>query len=87
VEVTPESFRYYWEERYIDDLPRTRLVEFAHDLLVNFKGDPAFPYPLSPSFAPRDALGLFIKRGTASFRRVVIEPLGEQTPHFEGGPQ
>jgi len=31
-----------------------------------------------PQFAPRDGLGLFVSLGVASFRNVIVEPLGDE---------
>jgi hypothetical protein len=38
--------------------------------------DPTTP-DIHPTFAPRNALGLYVFRGAASFRWVVVEPLAD----------
>jgi serine/threonine-protein kinase len=41
-------------------------------------GAPAPPADAPPDFSPGGAFGLYVEKGSASFRRVVVEPLGEE---------
>jgi serine/threonine protein kinase len=74
VEVTPERFSYFFEDKFIKSRPHTRIMWHFKKL---FPGS-VLPEDVNPEFAPRDALGLFVYHCAASFRRVLVEPLGEE---------
>jgi predicted Ser/Thr protein kinase len=71
VEVTPQGIEAFWEARPIGRVARRDLVQrfkefhLAHD-----------PRPDGePPFGPRQALGLYVNYGMASFRNVTVQPL------------
>jgi serine/threonine-protein kinase len=71
VEVTPGRVRVRCGERWVVDQPWAALAEEFE------KMRPAAPIPAAarPPFAPRAGLGLYVRQGAASFRRVQVEPL------------
>jgi hypothetical protein len=71
VEVRPSGVRFFWEGRYVRSVSRTTFRELAKKLVQR----PADPVP---EFAPREGLGLYVETSAASFRNVVLEPLGEE---------
>jgi serine/threonine protein kinase len=73
VQVRPKTITVYWEESNKVETPRDMLMIGAKWL-----SRPELP-PLrtEPQFAPRNGLGLFVSQGVASFRNVVVEPIGE----------
>jgi hypothetical protein len=79
VEVTPESVRCFWEGELIYELPQKDLAEVPERLrkaVRNCKQDGCpFEECILPKFNPRKPLGLYLNRGSASFRNVAIEPL------------
>ena len=50
------------------------LMGRVEEILRNAKA----PEFVAPRFAPRDGLGLYISRGLASFRNVVVEPIADE---------
>jgi len=74
VEVPPERFSYFWEDRLISCLPRDRIVKAYKDWMKWTD----LPPEAAPQLAPRGSLGLYIANCTASFRRVLVEPLGDE---------
>jgi serine/threonine-protein kinase len=76
VEVTPTRFDYFWDDRLVNSVPRGKFINTAK----TWVNDPRVRVPESavPYFAPRGSLGLIVRNCTASFRRVVVEPLGEE---------
>jgi serine/threonine protein kinase len=79
IEVRPRAVRAFWEDTLIGEWV---LEHFAGDnRRAQKRGRKRFPddplTQLPPEFAPRGGLGLFVKVGSASFRRVVLEPLAE----------
>jgi hypothetical protein len=68
VEVTPEAFGGSWDGKQLPAVSRAELLASSRSLRVRHLG-------LSPDFSPRDGLGLYLNAGSASFRRVVVEPL------------
>jgi serine/threonine-protein kinase len=77
VEVTPEEIRATWEGMVLqagreEKVSREKLTEEAR-WLAEYDKDP-IP-ELKARLDPQDGLGLFVYKGRASFRRVVIEPL------------
>jgi hypothetical protein len=79
VEVRPEGIDLFWEEDHLAHLSHEKIVGHFQDAKREFvDGRPVDPLPdLHPAFSPRDALGLFVNRGQASFRRVEVQPLPE----------
>jgi serine/threonine protein kinase len=76
VEIRPEAIKVFWEEKCISTTPRPTLMMSARSLIVR----PEQPLPAnSPRFAPRGSLGLYVGQGVASFRKVFVEPLGDET--------
>jgi hypothetical protein len=70
VEVTPDKIRAFWQDELIGELPLSTLRIIGQTL-------PGTPAGLHPQFefAPDGALGLYVLRGQAAFRNVVLEPL------------
>jgi serine/threonine protein kinase len=70
VEVTPERIRAFWRDELIGELPLATLRFIG-------KAMPGAPAGLNPAFefAPDGALGLYVYRGEAAFRNIVVEPL------------
>ncbi|HEY7314250.1 MAG TPA: serine/threonine-protein kinase [Gemmataceae bacterium] len=78
VEVTPQSIRAFWEDRLAGEIPTARLAQLVKENLdTTRKNQPDNPFvnALAPDFVPRGTLGLYVHRGSASFRRVVLKPL------------
>jgi serine/threonine-protein kinase len=78
VEVSPEGVRGWWQDEamglfaaadYVDTLVRHR------DLWAKMPDNEALLRGFTPVFEPRGGLGLFVYRGSASFRKVVVEPM------------
>jgi hypothetical protein len=79
LEVRKSSLRAFWDGALIGNWSIRRIVERnllaqqsiskmdAEDVLAGLRSD----------FAPRGGVGLYVKIGSASFRRVAIEPLNE----------
>jgi hypothetical protein len=75
VEVRPQQVCTYWrtpagEDKLVSAPTRSRLLQKAEDL-------PLDPAAAAPELAPRGALGLYVYKGSASFRRVTVKPLVE----------
>ncbi|MFO0847195.1 MAG: serine/threonine-protein kinase [Gemmataceae bacterium] len=64
---------------------RRNVAEHLQRVKPRFPNDP-FVQQLHPSFAPRGGLGLYLQRGTASFRRVRVEPLTPLPDKRPGNP-
>jgi serine/threonine-protein kinase len=78
VEVTPEGLRGFWDAKLMGEIPAAQFVQFSRDAMKNIAADsPGDVYlrELQPEYATRKPLGLYVYRGFASFRNVVIEPL------------
>jgi hypothetical protein len=73
VKVTPKGVEAFWEGKAIGTRSRSRLMRTGKNLAVNFVD----PGDVNRKFAFRDGLGLYVYRGVASFRRIVVEPLVE----------
>jgi serine/threonine-protein kinase len=69
VEVTPDGLRAFCGEECVGEAPREALRKRMAWLLGNE------PANADPCLVPRSPLGLFISRGSASYRQVVVEPL------------
>ncbi len=81
VEVTSEVVRAWWGEnrQLVGTLTREWTAKHAALSLRDLKNLPAKEYYLNnilSCVAPRGSVGLVVSRGSASFRNVVIEPLG-----------
>jgi serine/threonine-protein kinase len=82
VEIGPETLRGYWEgntpagESNRTDWDRQLQSQLDDDFLPHGKQP--------PGLARRGALGLYVSRSTASFRRVVVEPLGNELTSTQG---
>jgi serine/threonine protein kinase len=75
VEVRPEAIKVFWGGNCIATTPRNTLMKSARWVIVR----PNQPLPAnSPQFAPRGGLGLYVSMGVASFRNVIVEPLGDE---------
>jgi serine/threonine-protein kinase len=78
VEVTPNTVRAFWEgDQPIGTIPVKDIVRHTADVLK--KRQALVPEKLwekisKGDFAARGSLGLFVNRGSAAFRSVVIEP-------------
>jgi hypothetical protein len=73
VEVRPERFDCFWEDQLVNSLRRREIIP----KFKTFIDDRSVPEERIPQFAPRDSLGLYVARCEASFRRVMVEPLGD----------
>jgi serine/threonine-protein kinase len=71
VEVTPEEVRVSWDNQLFPSMSRADMERCANESL-GFSDETK---ELRFSFNPRSGLGLYLFKGEASFRRVVIEPL------------
>jgi serine/threonine-protein kinase len=86
LDVTPQSIRATWGKKdVVGELPAVDLETNTLEALNRMQGRKAQGPPLrgiSPRFNPRAPLGLYVNKGSASFRRVMIEPIVEngQTP-------
>jgi hypothetical protein len=85
LEVRPRAVRAFWEGQPLRTLggvqewATDKLAENVreHQELVRETAPQEPTTSLPPDFFPRGGLGLYVKLGSASFRRVVIEPLNE----------
>jgi serine/threonine-protein kinase len=78
VEVTPAGVLGFWGDRAMGMLTAKELVDYTNEHLKETrKTNPEDPFVhgLTPLYAPRGGLGLYVHNGTASFRYVAIEPL------------
>jgi hypothetical protein len=78
VEVTPDGIKGFWSGKVFGQLSSPLLLEFTNKYLAGIRKEQAndpFARDFEPIYAPRGGLGLFVSDGSASFRRVVIEPL------------
>lgn len=71
VVVTSDSVTAYWEGRLIGVVSWNELIELADSNVRNARE----PLVHEPAIGVRNALGLYIESGTASFRDVRVEPL------------
>jgi hypothetical protein len=79
LEVTPKKVRAFWRRK---DDSREDLGAHLHSDLLGRLGNlqKIFPYmkDLSLEFVPQGGMGLFVNESSASFQRVVLEPLIEE---------
>jgi serine/threonine-protein kinase len=78
LDVTQDNVRGTWgEKEAIGELSTALLEEKARMALAtmqDLKAQGASLKGIDPQFSPRGALGIYVYKGSASFRRVVIEP-------------
>ena len=80
VEVTPEGVKGFWDGRAMGILTAARMMGVANDYLTEVRKrqpEESLAQDCAVIYAPRGGLGLYVQNGTASFRRVVIEPLDD----------
>jgi serine/threonine protein kinase len=75
VELRPNTIKVSWDGICIATSTRTTLMMNARRLIA--KRGQALPAN-SPKFSARAGLGLYVSLGVASFRNVVVEPLGDE---------
>jgi serine/threonine-protein kinase len=80
VVVTASGVRASWgvPEQAVGELSAAGMVEKLTEARDDLRKDPELAPladALSPTFEPRGAVGLYVCRGSASFRDVVLEPL------------
>ena len=70
------SVRVFWDDlgKPRGTLSRDYLLKCARELVTDSRP----PAGVNPEFSPREALGLYVYSASASFRRVIVEPLNEQ---------
>jgi hypothetical protein len=74
VRVTPDQVQVFWENELAGSASREELDDYCRR--VNGLADRSNPWPGPRSaFTPSGGLGLFLSRGKASFRSVVVEPI------------
>lgn len=77
VEVRPSGFKLFWENDPPVSFSQRKILEIfdkGKKARVGLRMVPILP-ELQPEFSPRDALGLFVQHGRASFRNVRVDPL------------
>jgi hypothetical protein len=78
VVVTPDGVEGAWAGGNVVALPSSRWDKEVSEHLASRRAAPS-PVPyldgLNPAYAPGGGLGLYVLRGSASFRRVAVEPL------------
>jgi serine/threonine-protein kinase len=87
VEVSPERVQAYWGDEPAGRVGEIPAQEWAEHLNGGASGAPPIPPVPSPQFSPRGGIGLYVENGSASFRRVVVGPLGEGGRSYSGGSQ
>jgi hypothetical protein len=80
VEVTPESVRAWWgnDRQAVGELTKqwvTLRTEEMRKQMRLLRPEDRSPDNLDANQFPRGSLGLLLNKGSASFRRVVVEPL------------
>jgi hypothetical protein len=81
VVVTPEGIRASFEGQSLGMVTAAELLAKTHETQARLAKQPLVaPYGTdwTPEFSPRGPIGLYMERGAASFRRVVVEPLSEK---------
>jgi hypothetical protein len=74
VRVTPGLVQVFWENELVGSASREDLDDYCRR--VNDLANQSHPWPGPRSaFTPSGGLGLFLSRGKASFRSVVVEPI------------
>jgi serine/threonine-protein kinase len=78
VEVTPEGVEGFLDGKPVGKLPASRWEEETQDAVASKRAsDPNASWfqGLGPAYSPGGGVGLYVYRGSASFRRVVVGPL------------
>jgi hypothetical protein len=78
VEVTPEEVRARWEGQPLAPLTSSWVARsISRSIASSRRGNPAAAawLPPLPGYASQGSLGLYVYRGSASFRNIVVEPL------------
>ena len=75
VGAAEDSFEFLWQGQLIGSISRDRLRAEFRVLRFTPPGQDEEP-ELTPEFSSRDGLGLFVRKGSAYFRNVVLEPQG-----------
>jgi hypothetical protein len=77
--VTPDGIRAFWGAAEVGLLGVKKYVDGTNDwidrALRNNQDSEPFTRGLQSVFTPRGGVGLYLHKSSASFRRVVIEPL------------
>jgi serine/threonine-protein kinase len=71
LQFSPDKVRYFWDDTLQAEFSSGELLGAGETLL----GDNPTREALVSKFAPRNGLGLYVYRSTASFRNVLLEPL------------
>jgi hypothetical protein len=77
VQCGREGFDLFWEDQPAVHLSREQILNIfraGNSKRLGTRMVPLFP-ELKPSYSSRDALGLYVAKGRASFRNVRVEPL------------
>ncbi len=75
VEVTPEQVAAWWGDEWVGELPFAELAPRVEHIREQMPQLDLPPGPVNPGLDPHGSLGLFVQRGSVSFRNVVLEPL------------
>jgi serine/threonine-protein kinase len=76
VEVRPDRIKGYWQKgEHIGDVRVGRLLDSFKDAMVERKVWRSGDRRLPAGFIGRGGIGLFLRRGSASFKNVTVEPL------------
>jgi hypothetical protein len=80
LEVTPQEIAAYWDNTFAGKLTVEQLGPMSRNLAQEALKSNNQPYAayltgFEPEYTPRGSVGLCVFAGTASFRRVVLEPL------------
>jgi eukaryotic-like serine/threonine-protein kinase len=79
VEVTPMGVEGSFDGAPVGELPASQWEKHTRDAVAGLRtAQPGLLYAqgLEPVYASGGGLGLYVERGSASFRRVAVEPLG-----------
>jgi serine/threonine-protein kinase len=77
VEVTPDSIRVFWEDKFVFSQDRETALAAFRKTLQATRNDKFEPWlGIQPPLAPRLELGLFVSYGSALFRDVELLPGG-----------
>jgi serine/threonine-protein kinase len=80
-EVGPDEVHALWEgTREVGKLSAGQIVSGAQNLLLQARKQRAHDPQLmqiNPHYNPRAPLGIYVRNGSAAFRNVTVEPLGE----------
>jgi serine/threonine-protein kinase len=86
LEVRPEGVQAFWGAEKIEDgwltkpvglVTRSRIEQHAQMMATGVEDMADATPDIHPTFAPRNSVGLYVFKGAASFRWVVVEPLAD----------